>query len=532
MSSISIGHTLSGRYEVKSVIGQGGFGITYEAEHMLLKSKVCIKELYISGLNTRTLDETLSVDFHQKDSYQKSIRRFIEEAQKLQQFSHPNIVQVSDLFEDNNTAYMVMELIEGENLKQYVKRKGVLEWLEAEKITKQLLDAVEQLHSKGLLHLDIKPENILIDQQGKITLIDFGSAKEFVSEKTHGSTAVMLTQGYAPIEQYHSRDKRKPTIDIYAIGATLYYLLTGEKPISAPERIDEQLKEPHTYNNVTISTQVSSAIMLAMQMRPMDRFQNIKVFKKALIDMNHFLNENLEISSSKEIDITPKSKIENSKKNEFKKQLLKTKKQIELKVRSTTKTLKNNLVKTTEKKKKEISRKISIDVSWSKIRKREKTVFVFVLIYTLTMYTIINTVEIGGFRYFEFNPFDENIARVGNTYFFLGAILLAYFIRPIFLFFSFLKSRFEMRYGAINLATLFSKISTKEKIVFIVVLVYTQIMYMIIDAVEVDGFRYIEFNPFDENTARVGNTYLFFGGIILAYIIRPLYISCRKFKKN
>ena len=126
MSSISIGHTLSGRYEVKSVIGQGGFGITYEAEHMLLKSKVCIKELYISGLNTRTLDETLSVDFHQKDSYQKSIRRFIEEAQKLQQFSHPNIVQVSDLFEDNNTAYMVMELIEGENLKQYVKRKGVL----------------------------------------------------------------------------------------------------------------------------------------------------------------------------------------------------------------------------------------------------------------------------------------------------------------------------------------------------------------------------------------------------------------------
>jgi len=161
----------------------------------------------------------------------------------------------------------------------------------------QLLDAVEAVHAKGMLHRDIKPENILISPEGRVVLIDFGSAREFAEGKTSHQTA-MITPGYAPPEQYSERAKRGPFTDVYALGATMYYLLTGEKPIASTDRSFEELAAPHQLNS-KVSSQVSSAVLLAMEMKPENRFQSIAEMKGALTTL---LSTNLKkVSPAKKV---------------------------------------------------------------------------------------------------------------------------------------------------------------------------------------------------------------------------------------
>lgn len=281
--TLPIGFTIRERYKIEKILGQGGFGITYLAHDIFLDKLVCIKELYISGSSTRGENNTVHSQSMGEFTFEDFKKRFIDEAKQLAKFNHPYIVKITDIFETNNTAYFVMEYAEGDTLKDLVKNKGGFNMQKALPIMNKILDAVEEVHRQGLLHRDIKPDNIIIKPNNNIVLIDFGSARSFGEGKTITQTA-MLTPGFAPLEQYSTKAKRGAYSDIYALGATLYFMLTGEKPLAATERVTETLPAPHDLKK-DITSQVSSAIMLAMELKSEDRFQSIKDFRAALEDV-------------------------------------------------------------------------------------------------------------------------------------------------------------------------------------------------------------------------------------------------------
>ena len=276
-------YLLQNRYLVTRMIGQGGFGITYEAIDQTLDKKVCIKELFVSGQNTRGANFKVLTQNIGDFSFDDFVKRFLDEARQLARFEHPNIVRVRDVFKANETAYMVMSFVEGQTLKQRIIGSGAMSTETAMPIFYQLLDAVETVHKAGMLHRDIKPDNILLTTGSFVVLIDFGSARDFTEGKTMTQTA-MLTPGYAPIEQYSSKKQRGAYTDIYALGATLYFMLTGKKPFEATDRYAEEMPAPHQINK-NIGTQISSAVMLALEMKAEDRFQSVGEFRMALQQM-------------------------------------------------------------------------------------------------------------------------------------------------------------------------------------------------------------------------------------------------------
>jgi len=283
------GTILHHRYRIDAVIGQGGFGITYKAFDPGLNQVVCIKELFPSGLCVRGPENTVVFQGKNAHEFPAFRNRFIKEARELARFRHPNIVRVSEVFEANQTAYFVMDFVEGETLRELVTREGRLNQERALPLMQGLLDAVEEVHRAGLLHRDIKPDNVLIEPGGKVVLIDFGSAKEFEDGKTLSQTAI-LTPGYAPLEQYSDTAQRGTYTDIYALGATFYFLLTGKKPLAAIDRQDTALAAPHSLF-ADVSEVLSSAIMLALNLRPVDRFQTVGELRNALkgIDFTHHI---------------------------------------------------------------------------------------------------------------------------------------------------------------------------------------------------------------------------------------------------
>ena len=272
------------KYRIEKVLGQGGFGITYLAEDTVLDLNVCIKELFVTGSSTRGSDMTVLTHNMKDFSFADFKERFIQEAKQLAKFRHANIVRVQDFFEANNTAYVVMEFLDGQTLKDKVDFGGPLTAAASQKIIESILDAVEVVHRAGMLHRDIKPDNLIIDNDSRIVLIDFGSARAFSDEKTIAQTA-MVSPGYAPLEQYNPNARKGTYTDIYSIGATFYFMLTGEKPLNVTERYTERLKAPHEINT-NVSMQVSSAVMLAMEMKGEDRFQNVADFRLALKQMS------------------------------------------------------------------------------------------------------------------------------------------------------------------------------------------------------------------------------------------------------
>jgi hypothetical protein len=173
-----------------------------------------------------------------------------------------------------------MEYVSGQTLKEKVATEGPLTAAESQKIIESILDAVEVVHKAGMLHRDIKPDNLIIGNNGRVVLIDFGSARAYSDERTIAQTA-MVSPGYAPLEQYNPTARKGTFTDIYSIGATFYFMLTGEKPLNVTERYSERLKAPHEINP-NVSMQVSSAVMLAMEMKAEDRFQNVEDFRLGL----------------------------------------------------------------------------------------------------------------------------------------------------------------------------------------------------------------------------------------------------------
>ena len=233
-------------YTIGSVLGQGGFGITYLAHDTNLDQQVAIKEYLPTELATRSADSTVHplTDAHE-DTYGWGLSRFIAEARTLAKFRDPAIVRVLSVFEANNSAYMVMEYEEGRSLDQAFRMGDLRDEASLRAMLLPLLDGLERIHEEGFIHRDIKPDNIYLRADGSPVLLDFGSARQAIGAETRALTA-LVTPGYAPFEQYDSSedadDRQGPWTDIYAMGATLYRGVTGKAPPDAMFRVNAVLE--------------------------------------------------------------------------------------------------------------------------------------------------------------------------------------------------------------------------------------------------------------------------------------------------
>src|SRR5271157_5673384 len=281
--ALPVGTRLQGDlYSIGKVLGQGGFGITYLGSDTGLKRAVAIKEFFPQVQGCSRYGTTVQPGgMVTPAGYRQEKNKFVTEGQRLAQFQHPSIVKVFSLFEENNTAYMVMEFLRGKTLLKVVEEDGRLEEKTAVALIAHIAGALDVIHGSKLLHRDIKPENVIITEDGRVVLVDFGTAREFAAGKTRRMTTT-LTPGYAPLEQYGQRARFGVFTDIYALGATLYHLLTGEMPIQATDRATGvELGAPHQINP-RVSHNVSNAVMWALEMRVEKRPQTIGDFLMAM----------------------------------------------------------------------------------------------------------------------------------------------------------------------------------------------------------------------------------------------------------
>ena len=249
MQQLQQGTTLQGgKYRIERVLGQGGFGNTYAGVNTVFDERVAIKEFFMQGINDRD-DNTGSVSVSlasNRQQFEDQREKFKKEALRIRKLNNPHIIKVHDLFEENGTAYYVMDYVDGENLAERLKRTGKpMSDQEVSDILPQLLDALKTVHDAGVWHLDLKPANIMMDKAGNVKLIDFGASKQFNAQKGGAttSTAISYTNGYAPREQMEQNyDKFGPWTDIYALGATLYTLLSNKRP-PLPTDIDDDISE-------------------------------------------------------------------------------------------------------------------------------------------------------------------------------------------------------------------------------------------------------------------------------------------------
>src|SRR5262245_10332939 len=224
------------QYEFVSVLGAGGFGITYMARDTSLDTIVAIKEYLPGDLAVRQEDSSVTAKgTTHKDDFDWGLDRFLNEARTLAKFRHPNIVRVNQIFQANNTAYLVMDYARGRSLEDMLKA-GTLTEDQTKAILAPILDGLRSVHEQGFLHRDIKPANILLRDDGDTLLIDFGAARQAMEARGRGLTSI-VTEGYAPLEQYHGTGNQGPWTDIYAVGAVAYKCLTGSKPPPAAARV-------------------------------------------------------------------------------------------------------------------------------------------------------------------------------------------------------------------------------------------------------------------------------------------------------
>lgn len=278
------GSTLQGgKYIIVQTLGLGGFGITYEAEQVALHRRVAIKEFFMKEYCDRdstTSHVTLGTSEGSKELVEKFRMKFIREAQMIAGLDNPHIIKIHDIFEENGTAYYVMPFLDGGSLADKVKENGPLPEQEAIGYIKQIGNALDYLHKQNILHLDVKPSNVLLNSAGEAVLIDFGISKHYDEAGSQTSTTpVGISKGFAPMEQYQQGNMSKfsPATDIYSLGATLYFLLTGQAPPEAAEVNEDGIPEiPH------ISTATNKAIEQAMSPKRKDRPQSTSDFIKIL----------------------------------------------------------------------------------------------------------------------------------------------------------------------------------------------------------------------------------------------------------
>lgn len=292
------GNTLQGgKYRIEKVLGQGTFGITYLASYattiegalgkMAVDIKVAIKEFFMSEVNQRN-EQTHGVEGSSSTIFTNYRIKFRKEAQNLASLHHPHIVQVTDVFDENNTTYYVMQYIEGMSLDSFIASKGRVSAEDTILIAAQIGQALSYMHQRHMLHLDLKPGNIMLDKQGQVHLIDFGLSKQYDSNgEPESSTSIgMGTPGYAPIEQANRMGQGKQfqaTIDVYAFGATVYKMLTGRRPDDASVILNDGF--PFGFlQQLGVQQNMINAVQRAMAPQRNARFQTVTEFVQALDD--------------------------------------------------------------------------------------------------------------------------------------------------------------------------------------------------------------------------------------------------------
>lgn len=281
---ITPGSLLKKRYQVGRVLGFGGFGITYLGYDLVLEQKVAIKEYLPSEFSTRMPDQQ-AVTIYSGDSeeqFKAGLKKMMDEARRLAQFqSEEEIVHIYDCFEANHTAYIIMEFLDGESLKEKLDRDGKMTVEEALPIIKTVLKGLEKVHKEGIIHRDIAPDNIYMLKDGGIKLLDFGAAR-YATTQHSKSLSVIIKPGYAPEEQYRSRGDQGPWTDVYALAATFYKMLTGITPEDAMERsVKDSVKEPSKLG-IPIKKSMETALMNAMNIKIQDRTKSAEEFEAQL----------------------------------------------------------------------------------------------------------------------------------------------------------------------------------------------------------------------------------------------------------
>ncbi len=289
------GTVLGGKYEVGAVLGEGGFGITYIGHDNVLDVKVAIKEYFPSGVVNRNNTSSMEISALVGDTqanFEKGKQGFLSEARTLAKFSNEqSIVSVRDFFEENNTAYIVMEYLEGTDLKDYIHQKGKVSFQEALKMLSPIMSSLSKIHNQGLIHRDISPANIMILKDGFVKLLDFGAARN-VSGTDEKSLSVLLKPGFAPEEQYRSKGNQGAWTDVYALSATLYKMVTGVTPDDAMNRLFSDEVVSPTELNEQVTPEQSAVILKGMSIYQKDRYQTVEELQKACNDALESKNNN------------------------------------------------------------------------------------------------------------------------------------------------------------------------------------------------------------------------------------------------
>lgn len=285
---LQVGTILHGTYKIESYLSSGGFGNTYLAKNIEFDETYAIKEFFVKGVCQRDGNSTtISVsNAENTNSFEQQREKFKKEARRLRSLRNPHIVKVYDLFEENGTAYYVMDYVDGENLSARLKRTNApLAESEVRNYLNQILDGLEAIHNEGMFHLDFKPANIMVDSHDVVKLIDFGASKQ---QSTEGgatmSTGISYTNGYAPSEQMaQSYDKFGPWTDFYALGATMYKLLTNQDPPSVSDLSEDETEDKHLALPMpNVSEKMKKLVVWMMQVNRLKRPKNVGEIRRIL----------------------------------------------------------------------------------------------------------------------------------------------------------------------------------------------------------------------------------------------------------
>lgn len=286
------GTLIDGRYIIGRSLGEGGFGITYIGFDSRLNRRVAVKEYYPSGVANRQNGGNSSIIITQgkEGFFDRGKNNFLDEARSVARFTNEEgIVDVYDFFEENKTAYIIMEYIEGINLKQHIRRNGTIQPAVLIEMMLPVMRSLSNMHSAGIIHRDISPDNIMYTTSRKLKLTDFGSARYFANEERELS--VVLKHGYAPVEQYTSTGRQGPYTDVYAMCATIYNCITGRPPVDSLDRQIQDTLIPPSQLGVPISPVQESALMHGLAVRYENRCPNMQTLIGEITGRTPYINQ-------------------------------------------------------------------------------------------------------------------------------------------------------------------------------------------------------------------------------------------------
>lgn len=280
------GTLLREQYVVGRVLGHGGFGITYLGWDLNLARRIAIKEYFPGGVAARAAGDPRVFAHSRKfeNEFQWGLDRYLEEARTVARFqNHPFIVWVQNFFAAHGTAYLILEYLDGSTLEHLLQSKQHFDYATALRILMPVMDALREVHGAGLLHRDISPDNIFLLRNGQIKVIDFGAARYALGQQSQ-NLSVILKHGYAPPEQYESRGSQGPWTDVYAVGATMYRMLTGDVPPSSPDRMSQEVLIPPSQRGVPIDLAREAALLKALSLRSDQRWPDMPALIQGLRD--------------------------------------------------------------------------------------------------------------------------------------------------------------------------------------------------------------------------------------------------------